>query len=136
MSDQRPNETTPREPTEPRRGTSLPPTGQTPSGQTPAGPPSTDPAPTGQVAAPGSGKLPHTRTGAAWAGIWAAAIFLVLLIIFILQNTGNVEVNFLWMDGSVPLALALLIAGVGVGLATMVVGAARVTQLRRELRRH
>lgn len=131
MSDQRPNEAAPPEPGNARPGTSLPPTGPPSSGLPPAGQ-----APSGQLAAPGNGKLPHTRTGAAWAGIWAAAIFLVLLIIFILQNTGNVEVNFLWMDGSLPLALALLIAGVGVGLATMVVGAARVTQLRREIRRH
>lgn len=136
MSDQRPNETTPLEPGDARPGTSPTPS-STPSSPPPSGLPPADPAPTsGQLAAPGNGKLPHTRTGAAWAGIWAAAVFLVLLIIFILQNTGNVQVNFLWMEGSLPLALALLIAGVGVGLATMVVGAARVTQLRRQLRRH
>jgi uncharacterized integral membrane protein len=47
------------------------------------------------------------------------------------QNTGSVEVTFLWMHGTVPLALALLIAGVGVAILAMVVGAARITQLRR-----
>jgi putative membrane protein len=35
------------------------------------------------------------------------------------------------MNGSVPLALALLIAGVGVGIVAVVVGTARVTELRR-----
>ena len=73
---------------------------------------------------------PITRTGAAWFGICTAALVFVVLIIFMLQNTGSVEVNFLWMHGSLPLALALLIASVGAAILTMVVGAARITQLR------
>jgi uncharacterized integral membrane protein len=77
----------------------------------------------------------HTRTGAAWFGICLAAVVLVVLIVFMLQNTGTVEVTFLWMNGSLPLALALLVASVGAALATMIVGAARITQLRRQSRR-
>jgi putative membrane protein len=78
--------------------------------------------------------VPRTRTGAAWFGICAAALTLVVLIIFMLQNTRRVAIHFLWMDGSLPLALALLIAGVGVGLLTMIVGTARLTQLRKQIR--
>ncbi|HZM79346.1 MAG TPA: lipopolysaccharide assembly protein LapA domain-containing protein [Candidatus Limnocylindrales bacterium] len=48
-----------------------------------------------------------------------------------LQNTRSVEVSFLWLHGNVPLALALLIASVGTAVVVMVVGAARITQLRR-----
>jgi putative membrane protein len=59
---------------------------------------------------------------------------LVVLIVFMLQNTANVEVKFLWMSGSLPLALALLVAGVGVAIVAMVVGTARMTQLRRLFR--
>ena len=77
----------------------------------------------------------HTRTGAAWFGICLAALVLVVLIVFMLQNTGTVEVTFLWMHGSLPLALALLVASVGAAIATMIVGAARITQLRRQSRR-
>ncbi|MEV6635095.1 lipopolysaccharide assembly protein LapA domain-containing protein [Actinoplanes sp. NPDC051470] len=77
----------------------------------------------------------HTRTGAAWFGICLAAVVLVVLIVFMLQNTGTVEVTFLWMHGSLPLALALLVASVGTAIATMIVGAARITQLRRQSRR-
>jgi uncharacterized integral membrane protein len=80
-------------------------------------------------------RLPHTRTGAAWFGICAAALISVVLIVFMAQNTGRVEVNFLWMHGTLPLALALLIAAVGAAILTMVVGAARITQLRRLARR-
>jgi uncharacterized integral membrane protein len=80
--------------------------------------------------------VPRTRTGAAWLGICAAAVALVVLIVFMLQNTGSVEVTFLWMHGRVPLALALLTAGVGVAIAAMAVGEARIGQLRRVARRH
>jgi putative membrane protein len=82
------------------------------------------------------GRVPRTRTGAAWLGICTAAIALVVLIVFMLQNTGSVEVTFLWMHGSVPLALALLTAGVGVAITAMAVGEARIGQLRRVARRH
>jgi uncharacterized integral membrane protein len=39
------------------------------------------------------------------------------------------------MRGTLPLALALLIAGVGSAVITMVIGTARITQLRRFFRR-
>ncbi|WP_162907254.1 LapA family protein [Allorhizocola rhizosphaerae] len=78
---------------------------------------------------------PHTRLSATWFGVCAAALTLVVLIIFMLQNTRSVEVSFLWLHGDVPLALALLIASVGTAIAVMVVGAARITQLRRHTRR-
>jgi lipopolysaccharide assembly protein A len=76
----------------------------------------------------------RTRTSAAWLGICTAAAILVVLIVFMLQNTGSVEVSFLWMQGSLPLAMALVIAGVGAALLTMMVGVARITQLRRRFR--
>ena len=92
-----------------------------------------DPAKPSSTTMPAS-PVPRTRMGGAWVGICAAVLTLVVLIIFMLQNTRRVEVSFLWMNGSVPLALALLIAGVGVGIVAMVVGTARVTQLRRLVR--
>jgi lipopolysaccharide assembly protein A len=101
---------TPNEPTDAPTITEPPPS--------PARPPMTD-------------RVPRTRTGVAWIGICAAALALVALIVFMMQNTGNVEVTFLWMHGTLPLAMALLIAGVGVTMLTMIVGTARITQLRR-----
>jgi putative membrane protein len=79
--------------------------------------------------------LPSTRTGRAWASLCAAVLAFVVLIVFMMQNTRSAEVSFLWMHGTIPLALALLIAAVGSALLTMVVGVARVTQLRRVARR-
>jgi uncharacterized integral membrane protein len=80
-------------------------------------------------------RAPRTRTGAAWFGICAAALIFVVLIVFMAQNTRSVEITFLWLHGSLPLALALLIAGVGTAILAMVVGTARITQLRRASRR-
>jgi uncharacterized integral membrane protein len=67
-------------------------------------------------------------------GACLAAVVLTVLIVFMLQNTGSVEVRFLWLHGTLPLAMALLIAGVGASLLTMLVAVARITQLRRRLR--
>src|SRR5688572_28540082 len=77
----------------------------------------------------------RTRISATWFGVCAAALTLVVLIIFMMQNTRSVEVNFLWLHGTVPLALALLIASLGTAVLVTVVGAARITQLRRHSHR-
>ncbi|GAA1728821.1 DUF1049 domain-containing protein [Isoptericola hypogeus] len=79
------------------------------------------------------GRAPRTRAGAVWVGICIAALVLVALIVFMLQNTQLVLVSFLGMQGTVPLAVALLIAGVGVGVIALVVGSIRIAQLRRRL---
>lgn len=97
-------------------------------------------APRGSLAedadrSPAPSELPvrRTRTGAAWVGITLGAAVLVLLIVFMLQNTGPVEVVFLGARGSAPLGLTLLIAGVGVALVALVVGSLRIGQLRRRI---
>ncbi|MFI7587334.1 lipopolysaccharide assembly LapA domain-containing protein [Spongisporangium articulatum] len=76
-----------------------------------------------------------TRISSTWIAISVALLALILLIVFILQNTQQVTVSFLWMQGSLPLAVALLIAGVGTATLTVAVGAARILQLRRYSRR-
>ena len=75
----------------------------------------------------------RSRTGATWVGLCLAAVVLVVLIVFMLQNTKPVEVHFLGWAGTAPLAVALLIAGVAVGLVALVVGTVRIAQLRRRL---
>jgi uncharacterized integral membrane protein len=90
------------------------------------------PATPGRSSAPSTGGR-HTRISGAWVGVCAAAAVLVVLIVFMLQNTRSVDITFLGMHGTLPLALALLIAGVGTAVIAMVVGTARITQLRRRL---
>lgn len=86
-------------------------------------------------ATPAKRDIPLTRTGAAWWGIWAGVAILILLIIFVAQNTAAVQITFLWMEGQIPAALALLIAGVAGAIIAMAVAAARILQLRRLARR-
>lgn len=111
---------------------------ETPAAATSAAP--AQPAPVDQAATNGSAsapqKVPATRTSVAWAGVWAAALGLVGFIVFMLQNTGSVHVYFVGMDGSLPLAVALLIALAAGVVLTLVLGTARIGQLRRLARRH
>jgi uncharacterized integral membrane protein len=76
-----------------------------------------------------------TRISAAWLGVWAGIVVVILLIVFIAQNTAGVRIRFLWLDGVIPTALALLIAGVGGAIIAMAIAAARIVQLRRLVRR-
>lgn len=80
-------------------------------------------------------EVPLTRAGAAWVGVSAAAVVAILLIIFLVQNTHLVQVNFLGMSSSTSLALMLLIAAVAGVFITAVLGTARMIQLRRIIRR-
>lgn len=65
----------------------------------------------------------------------AALLFLVLLIVFMLQNSTKVEFHFLGMTGTIPLGMALLTAAVGGGVVVAMAGIARVAQLRMNARR-
>lgn len=81
---------------------------------------------------PGTGV---TRVSAVWVAVGVSLLFLVLLIVFILQNLNAVTVHFLGFSPSLPLGVALLIAAVTGGIVVAVAGAARVIQLRRTARR-
>lgn len=78
-------------------------------------------------------RTPRSRAGAIWVGSCVAAVVVIALIVFMLQNTQRVQVTFLAMQGTVPLAIALLIAGVGVGIVALTIGTIRISQLRRRL---
>jgi uncharacterized integral membrane protein len=64
-----------------------------------------------------------------------ALLLLILLIVFMLQNSTKVEVHFLGLTGTIPLGMALLIAAVGGGVLVGIAGVARVAQLRMNARR-
>ena len=56
---------------------------------------------------------------------------MVALVVFVMQNTHGVQVRFLWMHGSLPLASALLTAVAGTVAVIALVGAASNRQGRR-----
>lgn len=76
-----------------------------------------------------------TRASAVWVATGAAILLLILLIVFMLQNSTKVEVEFLGWSGSIALGMAVLIAAVGGGAVVAIAGVARVTQLRMNARR-
>ena len=71
-----------------------------------------------------------TRASAAWVATGVSLLLLIVLIVFILENSTKVEVQFLGTSGEIPLGMALLIAAVGGGVVVAIAGVARVTQLR------
>ncbi|PRX49361.1 putative integral membrane protein [Prauserella shujinwangii] len=77
----------------------------------------------------------RTRTSAIWVTAIVGTVLLVFLLVFILQNQTSVTVTFLGFSGSIPLGVALLFAAVGGALLVAFLGAARVLQLRRRVRR-
>ena len=78
---------------------------------------------------------PTTRTGVAFGALIAGAIVLILLLVFILENTESVKISYFGAGGHLPLGVALLLAAIGGALVTGIVGAARIVQLRRHVRR-
>jgi uncharacterized integral membrane protein len=80
--------------------------------------------------------VPRTRTSSTFTGIGIGLVVLLLVIVFIAQNTGSTRLNFLWMHGSVPVGLAVLLAFVLGGIFVLLLGVARLAQLRLMARRH
>jgi len=63
--------------------------------------------------------------------IGASLLLLVLMIIFILQNSARINVHYFGLTISLPLGMALLIAAVGGGVVVAIAGSARIAQLRK-----
>jgi uncharacterized integral membrane protein len=79
--------------------------------------------------------LRGSRTSGLWSAVVALGVVLLLLIIFIAQNTRTTMVSFLAWEGEVPVAVALLIAAVAGLFLAALAGALRILQLRRRVRR-
>jgi uncharacterized integral membrane protein len=76
-----------------------------------------------------------TRVSRAWIGMIAGALVLVLLLIFILQNTRAVKVSYFTLTGTMPLGVALLLAAISGLLLAGGVASLRIWQLRRRIRK-
>jgi putative membrane protein len=69
-------------------------------------------------------------------GLIAGAAALIVVMIFIIQNAHAVNVTFLGAHLHLSLAVALLLAAIVGALAMAAAGTARITQLRRIMRRN
>ncbi len=110
-----------------------------PPGPPPPGQPSPGKPPARASKAGPSAKEPaigFTRAGALWSSLIAGFVILILLLIFITQNTAPTDFRFLGFHWSLPLGVAILLAAVVGGLITVAVGTARIVQLRRAAKKH
>jgi len=95
--------------------------------------PEATPAP--EDAGPPKDPLRGSRASGVWIAVVSLVVLLVLLSVFILQNTRSVEIAYLGWEGQAPLAAALLIAVAAGLLVAVVAGSLRILQLRRRVRR-
>jgi uncharacterized integral membrane protein len=82
------------------------------------------------------GRVRRTKVGGVWVALVLAALLLILLIIFIAQNTTKVAIHFLGFNGHISLGLALLIGAVAGLLVAGAIGTVRIMQLRKALKRN
>ena len=77
-----------------------------------------------------------TRAAAFWSALIVGFLVLVVLLIFIAQNTDPGTFHFLGWSWSLPLGVALLAAAVLGGLITTLAGVVRIVQLRRAAKKN
>lgn len=97
--------------------------------------PPVEPAPAAASKDPGGHVPRQTLAGRVWFALACAVVLLVLLIIFIAENSRSVTVSFLGAHGHISLALAMLIAVAAGIVITLLIGSARIVQLSLEVRR-
>ncbi len=77
----------------------------------------------------------HTRAATAWASITLALTAMVVVLVFAVQNLERVQVTFVSMHWHAPVAVLLLLALALGALVVFAFGAARIGQLRIQVRR-
>lgn len=75
------------------------------------------------------------RTSGLWVRMTVAAVVLVVLLVFIIENLQSVDIGFFGAHLRLPLGVALLLAAVFGVLLVSVLSAGRILQLRRTLRK-
>jgi uncharacterized integral membrane protein len=127
----------------------VPPAGYPPAGQGPQGPAPAPAVPAQPVAsgqqssAPSADQIPgvdrrgrvrRSRASYLWVGMIIAALVLIVLLIFIAQNSQKVSIHFLGFNGHLPFAVAVLIAAVAGLLLVAVPGSIRILELRKAVK--
>lgn len=81
-------------------------------------------------------EVKFTRAAALWTSLIFGFLILIVLLIFITQNTASTSFTFLTWHWNLPLGVAILLAAVCGGLITALVSAARMFQLRRAAKKN
>lgn len=86
-------------------------------------------------AAPPVRGIKRTRAGELWVAAGFFAVILLLLLIFILENTQRVTISYFGLHVHAPLGVAVLMATVFGVLLVAIPGTCRIIQLRRAARK-
>ena len=84
---------------------------------------------------PARARRMHTRISGMRTGLIAGFVGLIVVMIFIIQNAHAVNISFLGAHLRLSLAVALFLAAIAGALIMAAAGTARITQLRRIMRR-
>lgn len=85
---------------------------------------------------PPESAVKFTRTASVWTSLTLGFLILIVLLVFITQNTESGQFAFLGWRWSLPLGVAMLLAAVCGGLITVLAGTARMYQLRRAAKKN
>lgn len=80
-------------------------------------------------------KVRRTKISGLWVGITVAAIVLLVLLVFIIENSQTVDIGFFGAHWHTSLGVAMLLAAICGILLVAIPGYGRIIQLRRVLRK-
>jgi uncharacterized integral membrane protein len=82
------------------------------------------------------GRVRASKVSGVWVGLIGTALFLILLVIFVAQNSRKVSLHFFGWHGQFSLALTILLSAVIGVLLVAIPGTVRIVQLRTALRKN
>ena len=112
-----------------------PPAAEPPMESSKGTPPDPTATPGEYLASPESA-VKFTRAAALWSALIVGFLILILLLVFIMQNTDSTTIHFFGWDWNLPVGVAILFSAVCGGLLTVAAGTARIFQLRRAAKKN
>lgn len=72
----------------------------------------------------------QSKVGATWIALTVFTLILLLLLIFIVQNSVPVKIHYLGASGVIGFGVAMLLAAVAGAIMTLLIGSIRIVQLK------
>ncbi len=72
----------------------------------------------------------RSKVGMTWVALAIFVLILLLLLIFILQNSSSIKIHYFGATGTVGFGVAMLLSAVAGSILTLLIGSARILQLK------